>query len=477
MKGIASTFIFAVLFLISPEFALGQELSLKKGAVVDGLTISDSIAESFAMYLPRNYSADKNWPIVFVFDNEGRGINTARLFSSAAEDQGYLIVASNNISKQDSVITNLKKASRLLENLLQNFPIDENRVYTAGLKEGALVASALPAVYPKIKGILVVEDIWINKDYLIQNDEKETIVVFADYKSDFYNEFEENSLLLKPLDYKSLTYYYEGTNTWPATKLISHGLGVFTLNAMLDGNEAIDPEIVNKLFQSEIATAESMRRQLNFYKAYELLELMQKKYKYFDKKREIRDLQKQIRRESLYKEQRSQFNAAKIKESNKRYEYRLLLEEDLSGKSFENVGWWSQQFKGIQDLQKSDNLAEVEIGYRLEDYLQTYAHKRFQELKMDKVGIDRLILISLLRTIFDKDNPEAYFSIISLSAQDGDYYTSLLYLEDLLKTGYDEFEELYDIPGTLDLRLSPEFNELVKKYLGKSKYYNIQLED
>jgi hypothetical protein len=153
------------------------------------------------------------------------------------------------------------------------------------------------------------------------------------------------------------------------------------------------------------------------------------------------------------------------------------LEEDLSGKSFENVGWWSQQFKGIQDLQKSDNLAEVEIGYRLEDYLQTYAHKRFQELKMDKVGIDRLILISLLRTIFDKDNPEAYFSIISLSAQDGDYYTSLLYLEDLLKTGYDEFEELYDIPGTLDLRLSPEFNELVKKYLGKSKYYNIQLED
>lgn len=477
MKGITSIFLIVVLFLISPKLAFGQEFSLIKGAVADNLPISDSIAESFAMYLPRNYSADKNWPIVFVFDNEGRGINAARLFSSAAEDQGYLIVASNNISKQDSLVTNLKTASRLLEKIFQNFPIDNNRVYTAGLQEGALVASSLPAIYPKIKGVLVVDDFWWNREYLIQNNKKQTFVAFAGYKSDFYNEFGENSSLLKRLGYKSLTYNYEGANSWPTTKLISHGLGVFTLNAMLDGDKAMDTEIVDKLFQSEIATAESMRRQLDFYKAYELLELMQEKYKYFDKKSEIRDLQKEIRRESLYKKQLSQFNSVKIKESDIRYEYPLLLEEDLFAKSFENVGWWSQQFKQIKDLQKSDIQAEVEMGYRMEDYLQTYAHNRFRELKADKAGIDRLILISILRTIFDKDNPEGYFSIISLSAQDGDYYTSLLYLEDLLKTGYDELEDLYDIPGTLDLKLSPEFNELVKKYLGESKYYNIQLED
>lgn len=473
MKNLSFTFLLAVFFLFSFEFALAQEFSLKKGAVVDSLPLSDSIAESFAMYLPINYSADKNWPIVFVFDPEGRGINAARLFSNAAEDQGYLIVASNNISKKDSLITNLETASRLVEMVLLNFPINESRVYTAGLEEGALVASALPAVYPKINGILVVEDVWINKDFLAKKNNKQTIIGFASYKSDSYNNFKERFNIFKILDFKKLIYNYEDEGKWPSAKLISHGLGSFTLQSMLDGSQPRDEFLINTLFESELATAESWRRQLNFYKAYELLELMRDKYKYFDKKGEIRDLQREIRRESIYKGQRSQYNSTKTKERDLRYEYQFLIEEDLTSRSFENLGWWAQQFKEIDSLKNSKIVAEVEIGYRLEDYLQTYTKTRFEELKLGKAGIDRLILISILRTIFDKENPEGYFSIISLSAQDGDYYTAMLYLEDLLKTGYDDFEQLYDIPGTLDLKLSPEFNELLKKYLGESKYYNI----
>ena len=471
--------IYAILLflLIFSQSLFAQDLSLRKGAVVDSLPIGDSIAESFAMYLPRNYSADKDWPIVFIFDDEGRGINVARLFSTAAEDQGYLLVASNNISKKDSLLANLEIGSRLVESVLLNFPIDENRMYTAGLNEGALVASALPVVFPKIKGVLVVEDVWLNKDLLVDNNKKRSIVGFASHKSDSYNNLNESFNLYKIIDYNPLIYNYDDENNWPSVKLISHGLGSFTLKAMLDGSQTKDVELIDRLFASELETAESWRRQLSFYKAFELLELMRDKYKYFDKKSEIRDLQKEIRRESLYKEQRSQYNSANITEQNLRYQYPILLEDDLYTNNFENIGWWVQQFKEIDSLKKSKIVAELEVGNRLENYLQTYTKKRFEELKATNAGIDSLILISILRTVFDKENPEGYFSIISLSAQDGDYYTALLYLEDLLKTGYNNLEQLYDIPGTLDLKLSPEFNELIKKYLGESKYYNLPFEN
>ncbi|WP_034923336.1 hypothetical protein [Gillisia sp. CAL575] len=471
--------IYAILLflLIFSQSLFAQDLSLRKGAVVDSLPIGDSIAESFAMYLPRNYSADKDWPIVFIFDDEGRGINVARLFSTAAEDQGYLLVASNNISKKDSLLANLEIGSRLVESVLLNFPIDENRMYTAGLNEGAVVASALPVVFPKIKGVLVVEDVWLNKDLLVDNNKKRSIVGFASHKSDSYNNLNESFNLYKIIDYNPLIYNYDDENNWPSVKLISHGLGSFTLKAMLDGSQTKDVELIDRLFASELETAESWRRQLSFYKAFELLELMRDKYKYFDKKSEIRDLQKEIRRESLYKEQRSQYNSAKITEQNLRYQYPILLEDDLYTNNFENIGWWVQQFKEIDSLKKSKIVAELEVGNRLENYLQTYTKKRFEELKATNAGIDGLILISILRTVFDKENPEGYFSIISLSAQDGDYYTALLYLEDLLKTGYNNLEQLYEIPGTLDLKLSPEFNELIKKYLGESKYYNLPFEN
>ncbi len=470
-------YLILLIFLIPLQSTYAQDLSLKKGAVVDGLPINDSISESFAMYLPKDYSADKSWPILFVFDPEGRGINSARLFSQAAGIQGYLIAASNDISRHDSLVTNIETASRLLEKVLRNFPIDENRVYAAGLEEGALVASALPAVYPKIKGILVVEDIWMNKDFLSQNNKNQTFIGFASYISDSYNKFDENFPLFDILEYRSLIYNYPGKKMWPSSELLGHGLGSFTLQAMLDGSQTKDDEMINYLFESELATAESWRRQLNFYKAYQLLEIMREKYKYFDKKDEIRDFQKDIRRESIYKEQRSQFNSAREKERNLRYEYPFLIEDDLTAKSFENVGWWVQQFKELDSLKNSDIEAEAEVGARLEDYLQTYAENRFEELKLAKAGIDKLILISILHTVFDKENPAGYFNIISLSAQDGDYYTALLYLEDLLKTGYDQLDNLYKIPGTLDLKLSPEFNELVSKYLGESRYYNISNEN
>ncbi len=477
MKIISLIYSLLLFLLIGSNALFAQNLSLKKGAVVDSLPINDSISESFAMYLPRNYSAGKNWPIVFILDDEGRGINVARLFSNAAEDQGYLLVASNNISKEDSLITNLKIASRLIEKISLNFPIDKNRIYTAGLKHGALVASALPVVFPEIKGVLVVEDVWVNKDFLAKDNKKRIIVGFAGYKSDSYNNFYENFNLYKIFDYKSLIYNYDDEHMWPSSRLISHGLGSFTLQAMIDGNQPKDTEIINSLFESELETAESWRRQLKFYKAYELLELMRVKYKYFDKKNEIRDLQREIRRESIYKEQRSQYNSARIKEQNLRFQYPLLLEEDIATTNFENIGWWVQQVKEIDSLKNSKIVAEIEVGYRLEDYLQIYTKKRLEELKSMQAGIDSLIFTSIMRTVFDKENPEGYFSIISLSAQDGDYYTAMLYLEDLLKTGYKNLEELYDIPGTLNLKLSPEFNELVKKYLGESKYYNIPIEN
>ena len=213
---------------------------------------------------------------------------------------------------------------------------------------------------------------------------------------------------------------------------------------------------------------------MSFYKALELLDLMIDKYEYFDKKDEIKQLAKKIKKEKGFKQQRLQYNAAAVIEREMRMEFAYLLQEDFTNFDFGNLAWWSQKMEEINDLKASKNMAEVEMGYRLEDFLQSFAQKEFNVINSQKnASIDKLIFTAVLTTIFYREDPKAYFSIISLSAQDRDHYTALLYLEDLLKTGYKDLEALYDIPGTLDLKLSLEFNEMIKKYLGTSKYYNI----
>ncbi len=209
-----------------------------------------------------------------------------------------------------------------------------------------------------------------------------------------------------------------------------------------------------------------MRRQLKLYKSYEFLDLLDKKYEDDEKQEVIKDFQKQIKRNKIFKEQHRKYNAASTKESYKKTQYSYYLSEDLAYINFENLGYWNQQIKDLKESQNSGNLAEKELAFRLQGFLQNMAFQSFDELKNSKAKIDLLIYTAVLKTIFDKENPDGYFDIISLAANDGDYSTAMLYLEDLLKTGYKNMDALYNIPGTLDLKLSPEYNEIIRKYLG-----------
>ena len=55
-----------------------------------------------------------------------------------------------------------------------------------------------------------------------------------------------------------------------------------------------------------------------------------------------------------------------------------------------------------------------------------------------------------------------------------DYGTALFYLEELLKNGYTDKSELYELENTALFRITPEFNMLVEKYLRDARYEIIE---
>ena len=259
--------------------------------------------------------------------------------------------------------------------------------------------------------------------------------------------------------------------------MISQTMAEFSLQAMSKGLKPLDKELVNDLYKRDIEISERLRRSLHPYEAYQFLEKMELKYALYDKKDGIKDFQKEIKKENLFKEQRREYNRAKIKGSQLKEEYIYYFEEDVYTVNFENIAWWKNQIEELEKMQASKVQAQSEMAYRLQGLLQLMSSENFNLKKEDKTGVDSKIFSAVLQTVFKKNDPEAYLYIISQSANDGDYYTALLYLEDLLKTGYNNIEELYNIPNTLDIKLSPEYNTLIKKYTGTSKFYNIGVEE
>ena len=80
----------------------------------------------------------------------------------------------------------------------------------------------------------------------------------------------------------------------------------------------------------------------------------------------------------------------------------------------------------------------------------------------------------MLKTITQPEKAENYLKVISNSALLDDYGTALFYLEELLKNGYKDKEKLYTIEHTALLRIAPEFNEIVEKYLKDARYEPIE---
>lgn len=460
------------LLIFTAQYTYAQEIRIIKGGVTDSIPVpGENASVNYAFYAPKDYGPQKSWPVVFVFDPEGRGSATVNLFRAAAEEQGYVIVSPNLNIKEEPLDTIVSTSVSIMQSVLNNFPVDSSQVFTAGLGEGAQVASAVPLFYEATAGVMAIGNSFVKPDYVKKNNPYMFIGLAGDKDYMVYR-IEDFLRFYDDLDFPTDVYYFEGKeDTWPDARVISNAVSGFTLQAIRNGKRKVDENFIRKLFQNEMNYAEQLRRTRKYYTAYEKLDRMEEKYEDYEFEEEIENLMKEIKRNRAFKSQRRDFRQATSFEKEQQDEYEYLLQTDIMTTNYENIGWWAYQIDELNKLKDSENEARSSMAYRLHGYLDFISKNRYKAIQASNAGINTKIFISVLRTAINKQDPEAYLNIISLSSLDGDYETALLYLEDLLKTGYSDVKTLYNIEGSLGLRLTPEFNRLIKEYLGESKYY------
>ena len=64
--------------------------------VTPSLKCLDDPSQSYALYLPSQYSPDRRWPIIYAFDPSAHGRISVELYQNVAEKYGYILVGSNN---------------------------------------------------------------------------------------------------------------------------------------------------------------------------------------------------------------------------------------------------------------------------------------------------------------------------------------------------------------------------------------------
>ena len=458
--------------LLISSVVLAQQIRLQKGNVTDNIKISDSTEATYAVYLPQSYDMEKPAPVIFLLTPQGNGREAIQMFRQTAEDQYYVIAASNQKIESDSIQEDMLQSVKFMNGFYRTIKVDPNLFYIAGINKGAEMASAMPLINEGVSGVLAINKTWINGEFV--ENRKRPYVFSAISGTRDYSRFGllEVVEFLKGKDFPTEINYFEGgPESWPDTYTINNAVAKFTLEAMKNGSRTKNDTIINTIFQNEIKSIENLIRESAYYTAFLQVKKAEDKFEDFERfEEQLKNLKKSIRKSGTFKQQRRKLYDVKEEEAFQKEDYAYFLEMDIFTNNFENIGWWAEQVDNLKEGQQQKSTIDRNMAYRLEDYLDDLVTGTYKTVIASKRPIDTKIFISILKTIVDKENPEGYLSIIQLAGHDGDAQTAMLYVEDLLKTGFKDFDKLYEIEGILDLQMSTEFNLLIEEYGGEAKY-------
>ena len=84
------TYLLSLLTSFCALSVFSQQLVLKKGEIVENLSINDSTENTYSIYIPKTFSMEKKWPLMVVLDTEGNETKALSMFVVAAENEGYV---------------------------------------------------------------------------------------------------------------------------------------------------------------------------------------------------------------------------------------------------------------------------------------------------------------------------------------------------------------------------------------------------
>ncbi|HUP40875.1 MAG TPA: hypothetical protein VM115_12200 [Vicinamibacterales bacterium] len=139
-----------VILLLAAASAFAADLPA--GQIIDRVICAADASQSYALFVPTDYTPSRPWPVIFAFDPGGRGRTPVERYRAADERYGYIVVGSNNSRNGSTQIPAILAA--MTNDVASRFAIDRARVYLAGMSGGARIALGIALASKSIAGVV-----------------------------------------------------------------------------------------------------------------------------------------------------------------------------------------------------------------------------------------------------------------------------------------------------------------------------------
>jgi len=251
----------------APSPPTQPQKSLPLGVVLPDVPERADPSQSFALYLPQDYSPSKRWPVIYAFDWAAHGKVPAEMYYPAAQKRGYIVIASNN-SRNGSAKESLDAALALWNDTRARFSIDPQQVYATGLSGGARSAFVFADRCYCVKGVIAAG---AGLPPLAgQLRDLPYVVYMTAGMNDFnYPELVELEQRLDALHVPNRLRRFDGEHQWPPSEILGEAVDWMQLQAMRQNRRPQDEAFIAEMRAGALARAEALDKAGDVLSAYQ----------------------------------------------------------------------------------------------------------------------------------------------------------------------------------------------------------------
>jgi dienelactone hydrolase len=240
---------------------------IPRGQIVDSVQCLADAEQSYALYLPSNYTPARRWSVIVGLDAGGRGRNPVVQFQEAAGKYGYIVAGSKN-SRNGPLSVSVPAANAVWRDVSKRFSVDPKRLYLTGQSGGARVAMYLAThrdAFPVVPaGVIASSAFFPGGDEQVSS---LRVPVFGTAGTDDFNHIE-----MKQFDREIKSAHrlviFDGGHMWLPIPVATEAIEWMELQAMKSGLRPRDEAFIAALLARRVKQAESLPASLAAWRAY-----------------------------------------------------------------------------------------------------------------------------------------------------------------------------------------------------------------
>jgi poly(3-hydroxybutyrate) depolymerase len=454
-----------VLLAYSAAPATAQTESIPRGQIVERVEALNDSSQSYALYVPANYTPDRKWPVLYAFDPGARGRVPVERFKEAAEKYGWIVAGSNN-SRNGPWTVSVNAWNAMQTYTHQRFAIDEERMYATGFSGGARAAVRIAIACKCLAGVLA-NGAGFPVD--LAPSPQMHFVFFGAAGVDDFN-YPELRNLEEPLTKAGISHRiqtFDGRHEWPPVSVATAAVEWMELHAIKAGKRPLDDGFINTMWQQLLSDAKTLEEAKKYYETYQLYLSMaesfnglrdvaqiETKVKQLSDSREvkaaIRDEQAQIRKQrDLEGQLNSLMAGAPVNQSEEGFDPNNHLQAILS------------------DLRKQsstpDDSTQRRVARRVLDGLFIGLIEQGISLLQTEKNYSESIKRLKLATEVNPDRSGAFFYLAWAYAANRDKKKSLQFLSKAVEKGFSDAAMITANKAFDSIRNDPEYQQIMAR--------------